>query len=73
MSKKAAELPKQPAESTMRTPRVTTAKQPSITRADTAKKPAVKHTPPRGIGGRFTLGAHSDEAAKSNAAHYGKK
>ena len=73
MSKKAAELPKQSAESTMRTPRVTTAKQPSIVRADTTKKPAAKHTPPRGIGGRFTLGGLSDKATKSNAAHHGKK
>jgi hypothetical protein len=73
MSKKAAELHKQSAESTIRTPRVATAKQPSIMRADTTKKPPTRHTPSRGIGGRFTLGIHSDEAAKSNVAHHGKK
>jgi hypothetical protein len=73
MSKKAAELHKQSAESTTRTPRVTTAKQPSIMRADTAKKPPTKHTPPRGIGGRFTPGIHSNGVAKSNVAHHGKK
>jgi hypothetical protein len=73
MSKKAAELQKQSAASTTRTPRVTTAKQPSIMRADTTKKRPTKHTPPRGIGGRFTPGIHSDEAAKSQVADHGKK
>jgi hypothetical protein len=73
MSKKAAGLQKQSAASTTRTPRVTTAKQPSIMRADTTKKRPTKHTPPRGIGGRFTPGIHSDEAAKSQLADHGKK
>jgi hypothetical protein len=73
MSKKVAELQKQSAASTTRTPRVTTAKQPSIMRADTTKKRPTKHTPPRGIGGRFTPGIHSDEAAKSQVADHGKK
>ena len=73
MSKKAAELQKQSAASATRTPRVTTANQPSIMRADTTKKRPTKHTPPRGIGGRFTPGIHSDEAAKSQVADHGKK
>jgi hypothetical protein len=73
MSKKAAELQKKSAESTTRAPRVTTAKQPTILRADTTKKRPTKYTPPRGIGGRFTPGIHSDEAAKSHLADHGKK
>ena len=73
MSKKAAELQKQSAASTTHTPRVTTAKQPTILRADTTKKRPTKYTPPRGIGGRFTPGIHSDEAAKSQVADHGKK
>jgi len=73
MSKKAAELQKQSAASTTHIPRVITAKQPTIMRADTAKKRPTKHTPPRGIGGRFTPGIHSDQAAKSHLADHGKK
>jgi hypothetical protein len=73
MSKKAAEQHKQSAESAIRTPRATTAKQPSITRADTTKKQPTGHTPPRGIGGRFTPGIHSDQAAKSHVADRGKR
>jgi hypothetical protein len=73
MSKKAAELQKQSAASTTRTPRVTTAKPPSIMRADATKKRPTKHTPPRGIGGRFTPGIHSDQAAKSHVADHGRK
>ena len=72
MSKKAAELQKQSAESTTRTPRVTTAKQPSIMRADTTKQPT-RHTLPRGTGGRFMPGIHSNKAAKSHVADHGKK
>ena len=72
MSKKAAEH-KQSAESTIRTPPVTTVKQPSIMRADTTKKQPTKNTPPRGTGERFTPGIHSDKAAKSNVAHHGRK
>jgi hypothetical protein len=73
MSKKAAELQKQSAASTTHTPRVTTAKQPSIMKADTTEKRPTKHTPPRGTGGRFTPGIHSDEAAKSHVADHGRK
>jgi hypothetical protein len=73
MSKKAAEQHKQSAESAIRAPHVTTAKQPSIMRADTTKKQPTKHTPPRGTGGRFTPGIHSDEAAKSHVAGHGRK
>jgi hypothetical protein len=73
MSKKAAEQHKQSTESTIRAPRVTTKKQPTIMRADTTKKQPTMHTPPRGTGGRFTPDIHSDVAAKSHVADHGKK